>query len=112
MDEEEEKRAINQFTEDLTNAVLSEGIVIGISEKQQQSARAAIAAIGEAAKSLIGTCSPGIFASALLTYGEAMTSTFEGIAQDAQPEPGGRQVFEHIEERIATKTGDDEDEDE
>lgn len=109
MDEEDEKRAIDQFTEDLTNAVLSEGIVLGISEQQQISARAALAAIGSAAKSLVGTCPPGIFASALLTYGEAMASTF-GIPMTAVPAPqGGRQVYQHMDEFVSTKDPDEED---
>lgn len=108
MDDEDEKQAIDQFTADLTNAVLSEGIVLGISEAQQQSARAAIASIGDAAKSLIGKCSPGIFASALLTYGEAMTSAFGVNDDDDGPVPGGRQVTQHVDEQIATGNGDEE----
>lgn len=102
---EEQKDNIDNFIEELINAVMVEGLSMGIPFEQQEQARIALKALGNAAKSVVGKVSPGMFASALLTYGEALQDANRSDDDDDDDEEGGRQVFEHIDESIDTDEG-------
>lgn len=101
LSEKEQCEKIDKFTEDLTMHLMSEALVLGISNDDQEQSRAAIKSIGEAAKSVINKCTPRVFAASLLTFAESMMYS-------AQVQEVGRQVTEHIDESIATKSGMDE----
>lgn len=97
----EQMQNIDQFTDDLTNAILAEGVARGVSSEQQLAAREAMRALGQAAKNLIGKCPAGLFAYACIAYGEAMEESLIDDSGDS------REVYEHIDEGIRTTAGDD-----
>lgn len=96
IDKEEQRRNIDQFTADLMNAVLAEGVSRGVSQKHQEAAQSAFKALAEAAKSIVGIVPAGMFASACVTYGEALDQSL-----DEDDEDGPRQVYESVDEFVA-----------
>lgn len=100
---EEQQRNIDQFTADLLNAVLAEGVARGVSQNHQEAAREAFHALARAAKSIVGKVPAGLFASACITYGEALDQI---LSEEDDDEP--RQVYESVDEHIAA--GEDKDE--
>lgn len=107
IDKEEQRRNIDQFTADLLNAVLAEGVSKGVSQKHQEAAREAFQALARAAKSIVGTVPAGLFASACITYGEALD---QSLVEDE--DDGPRQVYEGVDEHISAGNPKVEDEDE
>lgn len=102
IDIEEQKKNIDRFMEDLVNAVLSEGVANGAPQEQMEQAKKAFSAVATAAKSIVGKVSPGIFAAACSTYGDALGEALNSEDEEDDEENNSNNVFEHIDEKIDT----------
>jgi hypothetical protein len=107
LSKEKQIENIDNFTADLLFAVMQEGLQMGIPQDQQEYAQEAIRALGESAKTIVGRVPPTMFASAMITYGHALMESMVSEAVDEAKKEGGRQVYQHVDERVSTDEGDE-----